>query len=33
MFFYGREDVGLKVGEGAEIMGHAFTDVLTLLYS
>jgi len=31
MFCYGHEDVELKADEGEEIMGHAFTDVLTFL--
>jgi len=31
MFCYGREDVELKADEGVEIMGHAFTDILTFL--
>jgi hypothetical protein len=30
-FCYGRDYVKLKAGEGAEIMGHAYTDDLTVL--
>jgi hypothetical protein len=33
MFCYGCENFELKAGEGAEIMGHAFTSVLTFLES
>ena len=33
MFRYRHGDVELKADEGAEILGHAFTDVLTFLLS